>query len=1256
MATADVTDLERDTLDRPAATSPRVATSGNPLKSLVAAFASLKLTVALLVALTFLVMAGTLAQANHDVWYVVREGYFRVWFAFIEFQNLPVLIGVFKPNNIQLPGGFYFPGGYIIGGLMALNLLAAHSRRFKISAKGNKLVAGLALLGVGAVVTTFVVMRAMDAAYEASISPAFADQLWNWLRGGLAGIALAGAYVLSLAWGRIRRPEWFALAAFVGALIGIAGYLFWNPQWQIDDSGMRIVWQLLQSTAAGGLLMASCWLLFGKRAGVVLLHSGIALLMLHEFYTAVTAVEANMMIAEGETANYVFDNRESELALIDQSGSDTKRVVVVPNRLLATAAAAEEGSPERVISHPDLPVDVRVLNYYQNSNIRGLRAEESPLATSGAGTQLMGEQTRGVSGLKGEINIPLAYIELLDKESGDSIETLLVTNYFDPWLMSQINPRQLAMTPGMPASTGGEQPVEIDGKPFAVAMRFRRIYKPYSVTLENFEHNLYQGTQTAKNFSSQVQLVDHTDGTVIDYKIFMNNPLRYKGETFYQADWNKHTDAGTVLQVVKNEGWMLPYVSCAVVMVGMLVHFGLTLLRFLNRRADELNRSVTAENAAKKEGTNAAAGMTPGWLSRPEVWVPALIAIFTVGYLASKFRGEEIVVDNMVVSDFATLPVVDEGRVKPYDTLARNLLQYFAQRQEADTTPDGKNKIPAAQWLLDVASGKPEAHDYYIFRITNLELLDTLELPRRNLFYRYTPNEIDKNIDKLVELVQSEDAEAESEGVDEPILSPFQKQSRQLLNQRIRYGMLVSSFQPPQFSEPESLEALVRDFMQAGQVALRLDTPSTPRTVPPAEVDGNWFNLFEADLRNHCDTLREVAGGALSQAPVMQPLYAEFGDEAPGPGLSSLASMLAAYREGNEKSYRRAMKDFRGELAAYQAKLEDPSNEPLLEGMKKAEKLNLKRVDFEAAFNAATPFYYCAVFYLFALLLSAASWLGWSKTLGRSAVAIILVTLLVHTLALAARMYISGRPPITNLYTTAIFIGWAVVLIMMELEWIYKLGIGSFIASGFGFATLMVAHYLALDEDTFTVLQAVLDTQFWLTTHVISINLGYATTMLAGCIGLVYIVMIHLLGMRDKKVEHSLARMIYGTLCFAILFSFVGTVLGGLWADDSWGRFWGWDPKENGALMIVLWNAVALHARWGKMVGTRGLALIAIFGNIITAWSWFGVNQLGQGLHNYGFDDGLAAMLGGFVLSQLAFLILGLIPWRDAKPIGEPSA
>ena len=262
-----------------------------------------------------------------------------------------------------------------------------------------------------------------------------------------------------------------------------------------------------------------------------------------------------------------------------------------------------------------------------------------------------------------------------------------------------------------------------------------------------------------------------------------------------------------------------------------------------------------------------------------------------------------------------------------------------------------------------------------------------------------------------------------------------------------------------------------------------------------------------------------------------------------------------------------------------------------------------------------------------------------------------MLAFLLHTFALLARIYISGRPPVTNLYSSAIFIGWACVLFGLILEALYRWGIGNIVASVIGFLTLIIAYNLSLDGDTFIVLQAVLDTQFWLATHVVCITLGYSTTFLAGFLGALYIVMGSVLGILDRAKRQQLSRMIYGSLCFALFFSFIGTVLGGLWADDSWGRFWGWDPKENGALIIVLWNALVLHARWGGLVGSRGLAALVVAGNIVTSWSWFGVNELGVGLHSYGFREGTTLWLFLFAVSQLLLIVIGMtIAPRDRPP------
>src|SRR6185437_11565515 len=248
----------------------------------------------------------------------------------------------------------------------------------------------------------------------------------------------------------------------------------------------------------------------------------------------------------------------------------------------------------------------------------------------------------------------------------------------------------------------------------------------------------------------------------------------------------------------------------------------------------------------------------------------------------------------------------------------------------------------------------------------------------------------------------------------------------------------------------------------------------------------------------------------------------------------------------------------------------------------------------------------------------------------RTAAYLLMLSVLVTMTGIIFRMVLIGRPPVINLYSSATFIAWGAPVLGLILERFWRNSIGVVVGSVISGMCLIVAHYLSLERDTLEMLRAVLDTNFWLATHVVIVTLGYASTFVAGFLGIVYVVLGFFTDRLPKVLSpdgaaaanptkgdsfgKTLTRMIYGIVCFATLFSFVGTVLGGLWADYSWGRFWGWDPKENGALIIVLWNALILHLRWGGMIRERGLATSAVIGNIVTSWSWFGVNMLGIGL------------------------------------------
>jgi ABC-type transport system involved in cytochrome c biogenesis permease subunit len=342
----------------------------------------------------------------------------------------------------------------------------------------------------------------------------------------------------------------------------------------------------------------------------------------------------------------------------------------------------------------------------------------------------------------------------------------------------------------------------------------------------------------------------------------------------------------------------------------------------------------------------------------------------------------------------------------------------------------------------------------------------------------------------------------------------------------------------------------------------------------------------------------------------------------------SLWSMLSAYKRDDAAA-------FNSEVAAYRQRLDARMPD------------KMRGCDFETFFNNFAPFYHCAILYVFVFILTVLSWVVFTRPLNAAAFALAVVTLAVHTFGLVARMYILERPFVfvINLYATAVFIGWVCLIIGLLVERVHRLGIGLFLASVAGFLTMLVANGLAAG-DTLEMMRAVLDTNFWLATHVTSVNIGYGATMAAGLLGAMFILRGVLTPSLDRSMVKVLGDVTYGVLCFATLMSFIGTVLGGIWADQSWGRFWGWDPKENGALMIVIWNALILHARWGGMVKQRGVAVLTLVGNIITIWSWFGVNLLGVGLHAYGFTSGILTWVLIAVGVNFALLCVGLIPVR----------
>jgi hypothetical protein len=288
-----------------------------------------------------------------------------------------------------------------------------------------------------------------------------------------------------------------------------------------------------------------------KKAGLWIVHAGLILLFVGEFITGVYQVDTRLAVEVGQTVNFVESPREHELVVTDVTDPAADEVYGVPEGLLARADE---------VALPGTPVTLKVRRFFRNADLRGRGPADPPsLATAGVGPGVSVVEAPPVSSDE-EINRTTAFVEPV--AGGRSYGTWLVSNVL-----------------------GAPQSFTHEGRTYQLAMRARRWYLPYTVTLKEFRHDVYEGTQIPKNFSSLVQLRDPVRKEDREVLIYMNQPLRYDGKAFYQASFGKG-DTLSILQVVENPGWLLPYVSCVLVGLGLIVHFGMALRRGLRRRVD----------------------------------------------------------------------------------------------------------------------------------------------------------------------------------------------------------------------------------------------------------------------------------------------------------------------------------------------------------------------------------------------------------------------------------------------------------------------------------------------------------------------------------------------------------------------------------------------------------------------------------------------------------------------------------------------
>ncbi len=1297
-------------------------TATDIVQAILAPMSSLRLTVSLLglsVLVTFLI---TLQQSSRDMWEIKTE-HFNSLMVEVPFQS--IVVQRWFPDADPIPGSFVVPSGLTLIVLLLMNLISAHLLRFRLQASGVRLIGGLVVAAIGALFTWAIIFNTSSATTFQAEPPIPYRQMWYVLQGilGLLVAAGVGGFFTVAKGKRVEKLLVASLTLVVA--IALMAVLLLGEKAFIGKEGMRIVWQLAQATAAGLVCLVAAVLLFRRKGGMVVLHLGIAGLLANEIYVSITNEETQMQMAEGETVNLANDIRATELAIIDQSDSEFDRIVVVPESKLMDEDLA-------TIKHPELPFNIEVLRYIENADmVRKIPGRDSGIASDGLfkdWTAIDSTKASGVSSDQG-VDVSAAWVRLTEKKSLKPLGTYLVSQqgYLNDLLDT----------------------VDVGGKSYQIGLRFKTQYKPYALTLEDVQAKMYPGTETPSWYSSDFVLKDLKSDTQSSQKVFMNNPLRYAGETFYQTGYAKDPRTGkevSTLQIVKNKGWMIPYVCCMFVVVGLISQFGLSLLGFLEKRQKELQRETFKGTKGDTSTANNPEKRAAIWKRSPiAIGLTLLFALYGIKGMARTAVGTEKH-ESMRLDLLGQLPITYKGRVQPLHSLARNTLRTLTKREEVY---DGDNeKQSAMRWLADTMFMADGASDYRLMRIEDPNVLDTLGLPRK----------FDEGLDEELAALDSETDPDRKEQLQQQL-------DRQLKRPTMRYTLeelagarqtirevIPNGLKPKDYNQFQSrlsgvagkignIQAIQAAFGGIHQenpdlgfetrINLALDSTRSglPLLLPSIDPKKNWRTFSQGldqewirglakrhDVETYASLARKIVqidirpqieemllAKKAAQTIVSDPQLLEvltqnyqiddpvmlsakverqwetlpeqlrqgfkerFGDEVSARINSQIGFMtddlvpklkkiggLEEVKDKAEQTFDKYLELFAKLGPAYQAKDAQTFNSTLdtyLTELKKDAPIGYSapKIGAELIYGGSHFFINAMVIFLAAFLVATFGWVGYSEKFNQASLWLLGLGAVFLITGLIFRVYISGRPPVTNLYSSVLFVTAIFVPLMMLVERMTRLGIGNVLGGMGAFLALMWAWTMSItDGDTFTVLMAVLDTQFWLATHVVCITIGYSTTFAAGALGVAYVIGAMMTPAFDKETRREVYNAMYGMVCLALLFSFFGTVLGGLWGDDSWGRFWGWDPKENGALMIVLWNAISLHARWGGMVKERGFAMIAIFGNIVTLWSWKGVNVLGVGLHAYaGSEDTTLHVILAVGAFHLLVMLLACVPTRS---------
>ena len=623
--------------------------------------------------------------------------------------------------------------------------------------------------------------------------------------------------------------------------------------------------------------------------------------------------------------------------------------------------------------------------------------------------------------------------------------------------------------------------------------------------------------------------------------------------------------------------------------------------------------------------------------------------------------------DKEIVETFASIPVQESGRIKPLENIASyRLLRFRARRSiwltengEMDGKPitdpatqkhivkegDKPVKLSATEWLLmswfrpDIARLVP------LFKVDNSSAITELGLTAKAKRDQYTFAEIEPARQTLMEKM------SEYREMPAKKQTPEQRMIVQLAANFLDYEMITGHFdfiRSPVGDKADQLPAGIEKPLRLSKSLNALANAVRTSGGPPMQIP--WFRDFGKGALGAM-----MSGNAEQQLRIFPP-GPKVNEVWHGPGETIFGAINGEKEvDAEQLAWLAAYEDVY--LALPDAAKFKTASKALLTKIQDAAQARGEGqyVALERSAMKADYFFYAQWIFLVGFIAVGLTWISPGSQFEKIGN---VCAWLFHAAAtgyavtgVVIRCIIMQRPPITTLYETILFIGASVAFFGLIAEWMTKRGLGLLVAAVGGTACMFLAIQFEASEatDTLQQLQAVLITNFWLSTHVPMINLGYAACMVAALISMIYFIQ-RLVGKIGPKSEEGrfLTRVAYGFIAAGLFLSLVGTVLGGMWANDSWGRFWGWDPKENGALMIVLMCLVILHARLGGYIREVGLHNCNLILGCIVVFSWFGVNQLGVGLHAYGFADGTWPKIYGFWLSQMALLVYGLwLVWAD---------